>query len=102
VEALNISNATSASDALAFIDTAIASVSSQRATLGAQQNRLMHSYRNLEVNLENMTAAESQIRDVDFASETAELTKNQILAQAGVSVLAQANFAPQMALTLLG
>jgi flagellin len=49
-----------------------------------------------------MTAAESQIRDVDFASETAELTKNQILSQAGVSVLAQANFAPQMALSLLG
>ncbi len=102
LDALNVSNAASASDALAFIDTAIGSVSSHRATLGAQQNRLLHTFRNLEVNLENMTAAESQIRDVDFASETAELTKNQILAQAGVSVLAQANFAPQMALTLLG
>jgi len=102
LEALNVSNASDAGTALASIDTAIGSVSSHRATLGATQNRLLHSYRNLEVNLENMTAAESQIRDVDFASETAELTKNQILSQAGVSVLAQANFAPQMALTLLG
>ncbi len=102
IDALNVSNAASAADALALIDTAISSTSSHRATLGAQQNRLLHTYRNLEVGLENMTAAESQIRDVDFASETAELTKNQILAQAGVSVLSQANFAPQMALTLLG
>jgi len=102
IDALNVSNAGSAADALALIDTAIGSVSNHRATLGAQQNRLLHSYRNLEVSLENLTAAESQIRDVDFASETAELTKNQILSQAGVSVLAQANFAPQMALTLLG
>jgi flagellin len=99
---VSVANASDASAALAYIDTAIGSVSSHRATLGAQQNRLLHTFRNLEVNLENMTAAESQIRDVDFASETAELTKNQILAQAGVSVLAQANFAPQMALTLLG
>ena len=99
---VSVAAASAAQAALEYIDTAIASVSSHRATLGAQQNRLLHTYRNLEVGLENMTAAESQIRDVDFASETAELTKNQILAQAGVSVLAQANFAPQMALTLLG
>ena len=99
---VSVAAASAAQAALAYIDTAIGSVSSHRATLGATQNRLLHTYRNLEVNLENMTAAESQIRDVDFASETAELTKNQILAQAGISVLAQANFAPQMALTLLG
>jgi len=99
---VSIAAASAAQAALAYIDTAIGSVSSHRATLGATQNRLLHTYRNLEVNLENMTAAESQIRDVDFASETAELTKNQILSQAGISVLAQANFAPQMALTLLG
>jgi len=99
---VSVATASAAQAALAYIDTAIGSVSNHRATLGAQQNRLLHSYRNLEVSLENLTAAESQIRDVDFASETAELTKNQILSQAGVSVLAQANFAPQMALTLLG
>ncbi len=102
LDTLTVSSAAGASSALASIDTAIASVSSHRADLGASQNRLTHSYANLEVSLENMTAAESQIRDVDFANETAELTKNQILAQAGVSVLSQANFAPQMALTLLG
>jgi flagellin len=102
LSALTVSTAAGGSSALASIDTAIASVSSHRASLGASQNRLSHSYRNLEVSLENMTAAESQIRDVDFASETAQLTKNQILAQAGVNVLAQANFAPQMALSLLG
>ena len=102
LSALTVSTAAGGSSALASIDSAIASVSSHRASLGAAQNRLGHAYRNLEVSVENMTAAESQIRDVDFASETAQLTKNQILAQAGVSVLAQANFAPQMALSLLG
>ncbi len=102
IDTLTVSTAAGASSALASIDTAISSVSSHRASLGAAQNRLSHAYSNLEVSVENMTAAESQIRDVDFASETAQLTKNQILAQAGVSVLAQANFAPQMALSLLG
>ena len=102
IDTLTVSTAAGASSALASIDTAISSVSSHRASLGAAQNRLSHAYSNLEVSVENMTAAESQIRDVDFASETAQLTKNQILAQAGFSVLAQANFAPQMALSLLG
>ena len=87
---------------LALIDTAIESVSDARATLGATQNRLYHAFANLEVTTENLTAAESQIRDVDFAAESAQLTKNQILTQAGISVLAQANFAPQAALSLLG
>ena len=102
VGALTVSTEAGSAAALAAIDTAIASVSGHRAQLGAAQNRLGHAYRNLEVGFENLTAAESQIRDVDFASETAELTKNQILTQAGISVLSQANFAPQMALSLLG
>ena len=102
LDTLTVGSAAGASSALASIDSAIASVSSHRASLGAAQNRLGHAYANLEVSVENMTAAESQIRDVDFASETADLTKNQILTQAGISVLAQANFAPQMALSLLG
>jgi len=100
-----VAEVTTAADAvasLALIDTAIESVSDARATLGATQNRLYHAYANLEVTTENLTAAESQIRDVDFASESAQLTKNQILTQAGISVLAQANFAPQAALSLLG
>ena len=99
---LSVSTEAGAAAALASIDTAITSVSAHRARLGAAQNRLSHTYRNLEVSFENLTAAESQIRDVDFATETAELTKNQILSQAGITVLSQANLAPQMALTLLG
>ncbi len=98
----NVSTATDASTALALIDTAIDAVSSARSGLGASENRLYHAYGNLEVTHENLTAAESRIRDVDFADETSQLTKNQVLSQAGISVLAQANFAPQAALSLLG
>ncbi len=91
-----------ANTSLALIDSAIETISDSRATLGATQNRLYHAFGNLEVTAENLTAAESQVRDVDFASESAHLTRNQILTQAGISVLAQANFAPQAALSLLG
>jgi flagellin len=66
------------------------------------QNRLESAIRSLTVAQENSTAAESRIRDVDFASETAELTRNQVLQQAGISVLAQANVSSQAALNLLG
>ena len=89
------------SAALSAIDTAISSVSSARATFGAVQNRLDHAMASTQVYAENLTAAESRVRDVDMASEMVELTKNQILQQAGTSMLAQANQAPQSILSLI-
>jgi flagellin len=91
----------SSSTAIAAIDTAIASVSNARSTLGAIQNRLEDTVDNLGVYQENITAAESRIRDVDVASETVNFTKLQILSQAGTAMLAQANSAPQNVLSLL-
>jgi len=93
---------TNARTALANIDSAISQVASLRATFGTVQNRLESSIRSLAVAHENTAAAESRIRDVDFASETAELTRNQVLQQAGISVLSQANVSTQSALSLLG
>jgi flagellin len=87
--------------ALSAIDTAISSVSSARATFGAVQNRLDHAMASTQVYAENLTAAESRVRDVDMAAEMVELTKNQILQQAGTSMLAQANQAPQSILSLI-
>src|SRR4051795_13374979 len=83
------------------IDTAIDAVSAQRAALGAVQNRLQYSLDNVGIYQENLVAAESRIRDVDMAAETVNLTKNQILAQAGTAMLAQANQAGQGVLRLL-
>jgi flagellin len=83
------------------IDNAIAAVSSQRSTFGAVQNRLENALSVAGAYQENLTAAESRIRDVDMAEEMVNLTKNQILAQAGQSMLAQANQAPQQVLQLL-
>ena len=83
------------------IDTAIDNVASQRASLGAVQNRLQYSLDNVGVYQENLVAAESRIRDVDMAAETVTLTKNQILAQAGTAMLSQANQAGQNILSLL-
>jgi len=85
----------------AIADT-INDVSKMRANLGAAQNRLDHTIENINVTSENLSASESRIRDADVANETAEMTKAQILMQAGVSVLAQANQMPQMTLKLLG
>jgi len=96
-----ISDSTSASALLAGIDAAISQVTTNRGSLGAAQNRLESIIRNLAVTIETTTAANSRIRDVDVAEETASYTKNQILVQAGVSVLAQANQQPQIALSLL-
>jgi flagellin len=90
-----------AQSALTVIDSAIQSVSSLRGALGAVQNRLQSTINNLQVAVENTSAAESRIRDVDVASETAALTRAQILTQAGTAVLAQANQTPQTALSLL-
>jgi flagellin len=86
---------------LASIDQAIATVSSTRSTFGSVQNRLEHTLNNLASYEENLTASESRIRDVDMASEMVQFTKYQILQQAGTSMLAQANSAPQSVLSLL-
>jgi len=91
-----------AQSALAVIDSAINSKDQIRAHLGAMQNRLTNTITNLSIQAENLQAAESQISDVDVAIEVTTLVRNQILAQAAVSMLAQANTFPQMALTLLG
>ena len=92
----------SSQTAITAIDTAIDSVNNSRATYGAAQNQLGSALRNLENYTENLVETESRIRDVDFASETAEMTRNQIFSQAGISILSQANSAPQAALSLLG
>ena len=84
------------------IDAAIDTVSGQRADLGAVQNRLQHTINSLSVASENASAAESRIRDTDMAKEMTSFTRSQILQQAGVSMLAQANQAPQSVLKLLG
>ncbi|WP_346235414.1 flagellin Hag [Lysinibacillus telephonicus] len=98
---LTISTAAGASAAIATIDTAIKNVSTQRSALGAVQNRLEHTINNLGAASENLTAAESRIRDTDMAAEMMGFTKNNILMQAAQSMLAQANQQPQGVLQLL-
>ena len=90
-----------ASAAIAVVDNAISAVSAFRGTLGSTQNRLEHTINNLQVATENLTASESRIRDADMAQEMTEFTRNQILAQAGTAMLAQANSVPQGVLSLL-
>jgi flagellin len=99
---VDLSSAAGAQAAIDTFDTALDSVSSYRSELGAAQNRLDSALENMETYVENLEGAESQIRDADFAFETAELAKNQILQQAGVSVLAQAKAMNQGVLSLLG
>ena len=91
-----------AQNSLAVIDKAIETVSGQRAELGAIQNRLSSTSNNLQTTVENLSAANSRIRDVDYAAATAKNAKNNILAQAGTSVLSQANAQGQNALRLIG
>jgi flagellin-like hook-associated protein FlgL len=91
-----------ASAAIAAIDTAIGTVSTTRANLGALQNRFEHTINNLNVTVENLTASDSRIRDTDMAQEMTNFTRAQILTQAGTAMLAQANQAPQGILKLLG
>jgi flagellin len=91
----------SAASAITAIDTAISKVSDKRATLGAYQNRFEHTIANLNVAVENLSASESRIRDTDMAQEMVSFTRSQILSQAGTSMLAQANSAPQGVLQLL-
>ena len=95
-------SATGAQNGLAVIDAALAQIDSQRADLGAVQNRFGHTISNLANIQENVSASRSRIQDTDFAVETAQMTKNQILQQAGTSILAQANQLPQAALSLIG
>ena len=97
----DVLNRTNASDALDVLDTAINTVSTQRAQLGAYQNRLDHKINNLDTTTENLSAAESRIRDIDMASEMTQFTQTSILVQAATSMLAQANSAPQNVLSLL-
>ena len=99
---VNVSTMDNASSALSTIDMAIRSVTSIRSAFGAMQNRLEFTINNLAIQEENMSAAESVIRDADIARETIEFTRTQILVSAGTSVLAQANVIPQAALQLLG
>ncbi len=101
VGTLAISSATGAQQAIASIDAAIGSVNSMRANIGSYVNRLEHSVNNLLVSETNQQAAESQIRDVDFANESSNYTKNQILSQSATSMLAQANTKSQSVLSLL-
>jgi flagellin len=102
VSGLAVSTAASATAAIASLDAAIRAVNSQRAQMGAIQNRLEQTISRLELTSENLQAAESRIRDADMASEMIEFTRNQILQQSGTAMLAQANQAPQSILQLLG
>ena len=99
--ALDISTVSGADNAILAMDAALNSVNSARADLGAVQNRFTSVIANLNTTAENLTASRSRIRDTDFAKETAELTRTQILTQAGTAMLAQANQMPQSVLSLL-
>jgi len=91
-----------ANAAITTLSSAISAVSTQRAALGASQNRLEHTIANLQVAQENLSASESRIRDTDMALEMVQFTRNQIMAQAGTAMLAQANQIPGSILNLLG
>jgi flagellin len=99
---VDVSTVEGANKALVAVDNAINQVASQRADLGAIQNRMESTVSNLQVTSENLNAANSRIKDADFAAETAELQRTNVLQQAGISVLAQANAAGQQVLSLLG
>jgi len=101
VKDLNVSDYVGAQQALEIVDKALESVNSVRADLGAIQNRFTSVVANLQTSSENLSASRSRIRDTDFAKETAELTRTQILQQAGTAMLAQANQVPQNVLSLL-
>ena len=101
VQDMDISTVDGANMALSIVDSALNTVNAQRAKFGAIQSRFGSTIANLSTNVENLNAARSRIRDADYAQETAELTRSQILQQAGVAMLAQANAAPQSVLSLL-
>lgn len=101
VAGINLTTDTGSQAAIAVVDAALGQISSSRGDLGAVQNRLQSTISNLMSVSENISAAQSRIQDADFASETANLTKAQILQQAGLAMLSQSNQVPQAALTLL-
>ncbi|MBH0047497.1 flagellin [Pseudoalteromonas sp. NZS11_1] len=102
VDTVNLTTELGSQDAISIIDGALAQIDEQRAGLGAVQNRFGHTISNLANIQENVSASRSRIQDTDFATETAQMTKNQILQQAGTSILSQANQIPQAAISLLG
>jgi flagellin len=101
VSTSSIGSLASAQIAMGTLDTALSSINSYMGTVGASQNRLQYTMENLSVTIENFTASESTIRDVDMAFEVMNFTKSQILQQSGMAMLAQANTGPQQVLTLL-
>ncbi|MFQ5469336.1 MAG: flagellin [Gammaproteobacteria bacterium] len=101
LSSVDISTTSGANAAISILDGALAQISTIRADLGAIQNRFESTVANLSVTSENLNAARSRVQDTDFAAETAELTRSQILQQAGVSILSQANSLPQLVLSLL-
>ena len=102
IHTLSVTGSSQALTALDIINDAISSVTASRGKVGAVQNRLTRSIANLSVSVENLTAAESSIRDADIAEEVAELTRNQILVQTATAMVGQANLIPQSVLQLLG
>nr|WP_305371850.1 flagellin [Photobacterium leiognathi] len=102
VAGLDLSTADGAQNAIDVLDSAMEQIDEKRAEIGAFQNRMNHTMSNLANINENVNASNSRIKDVDFASETINMTKGQILQQAGTSILAQAKQIPQAALSLLG
>lgn len=102
INTISLSSFAGAASALKKLDAAISTIGAQRADLGAIQNRFQSTIRNLTNISENVSGARSRIMDTDFAKETAELTRNQIIQQASTSILGQANQRPQAALSLLG
>jgi flagellin len=101
VNTLDVTTTTGATNALRIVDSALAAVNGQRANFGALQSRFEATIANLATTGENLSASRSRIRDADFAAETANLSRNQILQQAGTAMLAQANQLPQQVLSLL-
>jgi len=100
--ALLVDTSSNAQATIALVNSAVNKVSTERAKLGAKQNRLEHTIKNLDTAAENLQASESRIRDVDMAQEMMNFTKNNILNQAATAMLAQANQVPQGVLQLLG
>src|SRR5690606_23100658 len=101
LQSIDISDRPGANDAIETTDSGLNQINSNRGTLGATQNRFESTIANLATTAENLSAANSRILDADFAAETAKLSKSQVLQQAGISVLAQANARPQQVLSLL-
>lgn len=101
VNKIDVTTAAGAALGIQIVDSALQTIGTAQSQLGALTNRLQNTIANLQVSIENLSSSESRIRDADFATETANMTRAQIITQAGVSVLAQANLRPQLALSLL-